>query len=560
MNALFRLAMSFAMCKLLEANLRRSTMEDSRECFLPVVLQYQPQNVHLICEESSHCPSHIVNTIPGIAWTFRDRKGTVILAHEWEDVCIFAADDGARMSNLLKLFVKCHKAKSVLTFPADISSADMKRLFDVAWSVGIVDVVLSKRVDDFCECYTYIPFSDGKCYDFSPVLLDRRLKTAQHVSKTYFPVEKLSGLHLCQLEVHHDILARIPSSKAVARRWYNFVSFLLKAMNAEDKPPLRNTPYTMFQENMTGLGVSVFVRLSYRLPHYVFSPITRRLPCGVCVQKLPISSVQLFRILHEFSYEVWCCIISVFCVSVCYIYAVLRKTRSLPYAFVLCFKTLLNAVTNLKVFRARDRPFLSLWLVVCLVLNAAYQSHLVSDLTVQVSSDAIESIADFLQSDIKILIPADHLYALKEYIWVTPEHVPLIEKAISVNSDLWEIMRPAKKVAYVCNNEDLRVFLPSYHIVPDSVFFVDMSYFVIRKPTPLEAVFVKSALRIFDAGAFVFMERGNPRGFSSRKEWKEKAVAIDLPGLSAVFLLWLCGCFLAFLVFMIEVVKVNLNC
>ena len=73
-------------------------------------------------------------------------------------------------------------------------------------------------------------------------------------------------------------------------------------------------------------------------------------------------------------------------------------------------------------------------------------------------------------------------------------------------------------------------------------------------------MFVKSALRIFDAGAFDFIEKGNPRGISTRKEWKESAVAIDLPGLSAVFLLWLCGCFVAFLVFVLEVVKVKLNC
>ena len=196
MNALFRLAMYFAIYKLLEANSRVLAMEDSEECFLPVVLQLKPQNVYLICEESSHCPSHIINRIARIAWTFYDRKETVILAHEWEDVCVLAADDVARMSTLLKLFVKCHNTKSVLTFPADISSADMKRVFDVAWSVSIVDVI-SKRVYDFCECHTYIPFDEGKCYDTSPVLLDRRLKTAQHVTKTYFPVEKLSRLHFC---------------------------------------------------------------------------------------------------------------------------------------------------------------------------------------------------------------------------------------------------------------------------------------------------------------------------------------------------------------------------
>jgi len=84
-------------------------------------------------------------------------------------------------------------------------------------------------------------------------------------------------------------------------------------------------------------------------------------------------------------------------------------------------------------------------------------------------------------------------------------------------------------------------------MVPDSVFSLHSSYFTIRKPTPFERIFVKSVFRIFDAGAFVFMERGNSRGLSNQREWKEKAVAIDLPVLSAVFLLWLCGCFIAFL-------------
>jgi len=54
---------------------------------------------------------------------------------------------------------------------------------------------------------------------------------------------------------------------------------------------------------------------------------------------------------------------------------------------------------------------------------------------------------------------------------------------------------------------------------------------------------------------WTFIEKGNPRGLSTRKEWKESAVPIDLPGLSAILLLWLCGCFVAFLVFVLEVVK-----
>jgi len=98
-----------------------------------------------------------------------------------------------------------------------------------------------------------------------------------------------------------------------------------------------------------------------------------------------------------------------FCVSVCYIFVVLRKKRSLTYAILIGFQTLLNAGTNVRIFPARDRLFLSSWLVEWLVLIAAHQSHLVSDLTFQVSADAIESVADFLQSDVKMPVPADHL-------------------------------------------------------------------------------------------------------------------------------------------------------
>jgi len=70
-------------------------------------------------------------------------------------------------------------------------------------------------------------------------------------------------------------------------------------------------------------------------------------------------------------------------------------------------------------------------------------------------------------------------------------------------------------------------------------------------------------LRIFDAGAFVFMSKGNLRGFSSPTEWEEVAIslhAIDLPGLSGVFCLWLCGSLVACIVFVIEAVKVKLCC
>jgi len=284
-------------------------------------------------------------------------------------------------------------------------------------------------------------------------------KPPNELSKLFFPFGKLSNLHSCKLEVHYDILAKVPCSKAVTKRWYYFLSFLLKAANAEDKPPLRNTPCTLFKENMTGHGVGIFMRIPYRTPYYVFSPITRRIPYGICVQKMPVLSVHLFRIFHGFSYQVWCCIFFVFCVSVCYVYVVLREKRSLPYVIFICFKTLLNVASKLQIFRARDRPFLSLWLVVCLVLNAAYQSHLVIDPTFHVSSDAIESVANFLQSEIKILIPADHLYGLKTYIWTTPGHAPLIEKTINVNEDIWDIQRPSAKIAYICSIEDFPTVL-----------------------------------------------------------------------------------------------------
>jgi len=262
------------------------------------------------------------------------------------------------------------------------------------------------------------------------VLLDRRHKTAKPVIKPFFPVGKLSDLHSCKLEVHYDVLARIPSSKAVARRWYDFVSFLLKAMNAEDKPPLRNTPYTMFKENMKGVGVSLFVRFPNAWDLHVFfsdNPTSSlRTLCAKTAQ--PISSVQLFRIFHEFSYEVWCCIFFVFCVSVSYVYVVLREKRSLPYAILLCFKTLLNVATKLQIFRARDRLFLSLWLVVCLVLNAAYQSKLVGDLTFRTSADAIENLADFWQSDIEVRVPIEFYQNVKDFVSMTPKDAALMEK------------------------------------------------------------------------------------------------------------------------------------
>jgi len=237
----------------------------------------------------------------------------------------------------------------------------------------------------------------------------------------------------------------------------------------------------------------------------------------------------------------------------------LEESGPYPMRFSYVFKFSYAAI-NLRIFRARDRPFLSLWLVVCLILNAAYQSKLVGDLTFQTSADAFENVADFYQSDFKIRIPKDHFDAIIEYIKVTPRDVPLLGMFIAVIGDAWDFMRPAEKIAYLCNVEDLRIFLPSYRIIPDTAFSVEASYFILLKPTPLEDLFIKSALRIFDVGAFAFMERGNPRGLLNRKEWKEKAVAIDLPGLSAVFLLWLCGCFLAFFVFSIEVVKVKLCC
>ena len=155
--------------------------------------------------------------------------------------------------------------------------------------------------------------------------------------------------------------------------------------------------------------------------------------------------------------------------SVCYIYVVLSGKRSLPYAILLCFQTLLNAATNLQIFPARDRLFFSLWLVVCLVLIAAYQSHLVSYLTLKTSEDAFENVADFYQSDFKILVPREYHKAAKEYVRIKPKAAPLLGKLTVINDDLWSFMRPADKGSYLCNVEDLEVFLPSYRIIPNFV-------------------------------------------------------------------------------------------
>ena len=79
----------------------------------------------------------------------------------------------------------------------------------------------------------------------------------------------------------------------------------------------------------------------------------------------------------------------------------------------------------------------------------------------------------------------------------------ILEDSSRLEINFFLSVRPLEKVAYV-RYVILKTFLPSYRIIPDSVFFVETSYFIIQKPTPLENMFVKSALQIFDAGALDF--------------------------------------------------------
>jgi len=555
LEMLVGLGIIFAVIPFYETKFQLPNVGDSDNCFLPALLQSNPQNVHLICSASSYCPSHIIKMFPGIAWTFYDKEETVVVAQEWQDFCVFAADDYATMAQLLNRSQTCSKTKIILTFSADVSLEQMKALFTFAWHIGVVDIVLSKRVDAFCECFTYIPFHRGKCYDTTPVLLEKLPKAVLNSIVVYFPDEKISSLHSCELRVIYDVVVNNLKSGTTVIRWYRLVSFLLKAMNSQNTAiPLRNSRFTSSPKNATLIGVSLFLRTSERMQHFIFGQISKGVVTGICLQKLPVPSVQWFRIFDTYSYAVWCCIVLCFCVTVCYMYIALMGKRSLSDNIFLWYQTLLSLSVRVSILRFRDRVFLSSWLLLCMVLNAAFQSDLSSELAVRFSTDAIENVGDFLRSDITIQLPEEHFNLLATYFWATPEFLPLLKKAKKVNLDYWDLLKPVDKVAYVCGVDDLENVLLSYRMLPDSTFLIFRFYFVMPRPSALERLFLKSVLRIFDAGAFVYIHPDIQRANMKHKEREEGAVAIGMGSLSIFFMLWICGCFVAFLIFILEVV------
>jgi len=523
----------------------------SFECFSKVILESRAKNVHFINAEIS------AKFLKNFAWTSFNKPSRVVLATEWEDLCVVFPEDFETLLSLLRTFHECHRAKIMIVFSTLHVSA-MKSLFDFSWKLGITDIIVVSHIKGSCHIYTYIPFDKDSCFDTSPVVINTKLNG----STEYFP-KKVTHMNSCQIQIEYSMKSR-QSSHEPEIRFHGLIDFLASAMKSKPYAIYRvSSSYPDIIDNETALLFAPFNQNLDRDRRFVFSPVTTAARVGLCLPSRRASSVEWFRIFTEFSVHVWCAVFSVFLFVVLYSYFFVYDRKELGFAVLATLQELLNTPSPMvPILRWQDRLCFPLWLTLCLVLNCAYQSSLKSKLTVPVIRDAIESVADLVESDVPVFVPTSIYSSAKDHWLRKPEYLPLLEKVVEVQGvTVYELyVNHNGTFALFCDKEDIYYYFrgSSYRLLPDFDYETLVSPFMLLKPSPLERLFKKSMVRILDAGAFDYTY---DRAFSSQtskfRKMKDNRSSLSLRALSAVFMVWVVGCCVALLCFIGEVFTRN---
>jgi len=521
------------------------------DCFILILLQSKSKNIHFISRSNVEMCFH---NLPEIVWTNYNRVEEIVLKTEWEDLCLISAEDPETLLDLLGSFRKCQKTKVILVLTKP-DLVDLKTVFKRCWQLGITDVVVTDNFGS-CRVFTYFPFGENSCYNFSPVLINSSDRQHMNSTMNYFE-DKLSNLHTCELQI---ISSKISNENVQSR---GLVPYLMKALNA--RPRIFNE-YRRGTPVNAEIGIAMHFKAFYptaeRLGDYVLSPVTVPVHVGLLLPHRQVPFVGWSRIYKEFSLCVW--LGTSACVAVVVLYWYLRES-DLSFVFFVTLQTLISTpIPPGKLLRWQDRLCFLLWLTFSLILNSAYNSSLRSKLSVPIFNDAIKNIDDFTKSDIPIVMPAGS--GSKTNLDIFFKYGAIRDKVVVVQNATYRdlVMGSNGSVAYIGSVKDIEYFSDgTYHFLPDFIHENFWSYFVLPKPSPFERVFRRGLLRIFNAGAFAEIN-GNMHDFDlslrERKRSKEdqRTFGFSLKDMAAVFMMLMVGYFLATAAFVAECLSLKM--
>jgi len=497
-------------------------------------------------------------------WTSVNRPEELVIATQWEDVCLIRAKDTSSLLILLNDFNKCQRATVILKYTLR-DRAGMKAVFDKCWMLGITDVVVVEEYAKRCYVYSYFPFGKNRCFNTFPVLMktwEKSRSGSLNISHTFFP-DKLSNLFSCPLQVE---CAKDLEETGFHRRFGGLIPFLLKAMRATPKIIHQvHGAFPKVTQSRTNLLFAQFFQNVDRLKIFEFSPIPQAVITGLCFplrRKRP--AIEWSRIVDEFPSSVWYALIVCSILMIMYVYFFVFQREVDVTAIVLrTLGTLMSiSMPQLPVRRWQDKICLPLWLYLCLVLNSGYQSILNSKLTLPFVDETIRSIEEFKKLDLPIHVSyASHKFAT-ETMLTESRHKFIIDKMMLFeNTSGVEMMQSYDgSAAYICDNDDIdSYFNGSYRLLRDLRFENLVTLLLLPRPSPYERLFKKSLLRIFDAGAFR-NNTGNDFNTEVGRGHRIKGhKALSLRALSGIFMVWILGCCAGTIYFFAEILYLKLS-
>jgi len=460
---------------------------------------------------------------------------------------------------MLERFRKCYKGRSILAFSADFEDrlTAVQRIFDLAWKLGVIDIVVVTNASQNCNVYTYFPYQEqGKCIDTQPVLLVS-WNESLHTDVDFFPETKISNLRSCKLVFEVSVIGK--SVRKYNDFWRPLVSFLLRAMNASGEVLLDVKPeFPLITGNSTNVLMGKFLVTPQRLSAFVIPTcvVTSREYLAVPCEHY--SGVQWFRIVDELLPSVWFGVAISFLISLATFYIIMKSQHDLGYIVLFGLQSLLNVPCRHHRLSWHGKLYFISFVYFSFVLSQTYFSKLLLQLTFSFERETIDSIEDLAASEVLLHVHASMRDHMLQILALNPNLGLLKNKIRFVHKNYLEVVdRSRQDLAYFTALDFFEDFFSnlSYHILPDAGYDTLRTFVLLPKFSPYEKLVNKAILQTYGAGCFAFVARRESNSFlsNSRRASATRADALSLDSLLAVFVLWFIGCIVSFVSFSFEV-------
>jgi len=532
------------------------------ECLKRVLLQSFAQHVRLVCgSNATLCPSTIVKETVGMSWMLSNRNSTVGM-YDRRHFCVMA---GHNISHLHDVFLSnpdCSKEKNVLVVPSGPSSEShsLEKVFLAAWEVGIIDIAVVVS-DSLCRVHTYVPIREHgrqQCPDLTPVLISSWAKDSEasiiESSVTFFPPNKISSLHLCEIQVVVKSDVRHFLSPALG--------FLEKAMNATF-----NISVIPYHPNLFNKLRPSEIQVTPVLVHEILSvkcvlPSYLRFEENIfAVPRVPPSSLQWFRLFSELSACVWYGLITTTLVMTGLLYFLNSGDRDFAFVVLFVLQPLLVTPRQGNFLCCHGKVVFIMWLLFCFILQSSYLCTFLSELTVPSTADTLKSLDDLLKTALPIHVGL-HLDA------ETLPFDPLQSKALlskihahDTGNFYTMVQKNRYDIAYIVPRYMFNAlfFKMPYRILPGTSINTALMPFRLNKPSPYERFFEIAFMRALGAGAIdkLFIDFRLDHFLEIRKEggpsMEEVVKPLSLSTIGVLIAVWLLGCVLAIICFIAEI-------